>query len=34
VVTTRDLKGTWAAAAAAMGALALGVAGAFLGGSR
>jgi formate dehydrogenase iron-sulfur subunit len=34
VVTTRDLKGTWAAAAAAMGALALGIAGAFLGGSR
>jgi formate dehydrogenase iron-sulfur subunit len=34
VVTTRHLKGMWRTAAAAMGALALGVAGAFLGGSR
>ena len=34
VVTTRDLPGIWASAAAAAGALLLGVAAAFAGGSR
>lgn len=34
VVTTRDLGGMWKAAAAAAGALVVGVAAAFLGASR